>query len=195
MIRITAAQVTPAVRSLFRSDEMQARRCFAVLEGSDPTGKILVDNLLDPHWAVVQETYDHDLFLGGDMDSPTNAAAFAEVFAALRQEGDVLVGLPSDDPRLALFPADPYYDAWVLEFYDRPIGQGLEFNPAPVARGLRHPPSGPRLDLAHRMGPRGCRCSWRSGPMGKNLFGLCADARRRDPQRSHGGTACDGRLL
>ena len=122
MIRITPAQVTPAIRALFQTDEMQAVRCFAILEGSAPKGKIFVDNLTDPRWALVQEAYDNDLFLGGNVD----AAVFAGAFAALRQEGDVLTGMPYDDPRLTLFPPDPYYDNTVLEFYDRPIGQGLE---------------------------------------------------------------------
>jgi RimJ/RimL family protein N-acetyltransferase len=126
MIRITPAQVTPAVRALFRTDEMQAKRCFAVLEGSDPAGKILVDNLSDPCWGLVLESVDNDLFLGGNVDPAAIATAFAAEFAALRREGDVLTGLPPGDPRLALFPADPYYDGWVLEFYDRPTGQGLE---------------------------------------------------------------------
>ena len=122
MIRITPAQVTTAVRSLFLADEMQAKRCFAALEGSVPGGTILVDNLSDPHWALVQEAGDNCLFLGGHVD----ASAFVHVFAALREEGDVLIGMPPDDPRLAYFPPDPYYDNRVLEFYDRPIGQGLE---------------------------------------------------------------------
>jgi GNAT superfamily N-acetyltransferase len=122
MIRITPAQVNSAVRSLFRTDEMQSARCFAVLEGTVPFGKILVDNLLDPQWAVVQETGDNCLFLGGNIEP----SAFAEVFAELRQEGDVLIGMLPDDPRLAYFPPDPYYDACVLEFYDRPVGQGFE---------------------------------------------------------------------
>jgi GNAT superfamily N-acetyltransferase len=122
LVRITSAQVTTAIRSLFRTDEMQASRCFKVLEGTVPNGKILVDNLLDPHWALVQEAYDHCLFLGGNVD----ASAFTEAFAALRQEGDVLIGMPPDDPRLACFPPDAYYDNQVLEFYDRPAGQGLE---------------------------------------------------------------------
>lgn len=122
MIRITPTQVSSAVRSLFRTDEMQATRCFAVLEGSVPSGKILVDNPLDPHWALVQETGDNSLFLGGKID----ASAFSEVFAELRQEGDMLIGMLPDDPRLAFFPPDPNYDNCVLEFYDRPAGQGLE---------------------------------------------------------------------
>ncbi len=38
----------------------------------------------------------------------------------------MLIGMPPDDPRLAYFPPGAYYDNCVLEFYDRPIGQGLE---------------------------------------------------------------------
>ena len=122
MIPIMPAQVTPAVRSLFCTDEMQARRCFAVLEGSDPHGKILVDSLSNPRWGLVQESVDNHLFLGGEVD----VAAFENVFAELRREGDMLIGMFPDDPRLALFPPDAYYDACVLEFYDRPTGESLE---------------------------------------------------------------------
>ncbi len=42
MIRITSDQVTPAIRSLFRTDEMAATRCFTVLDGAMPSGKIIV---------------------------------------------------------------------------------------------------------------------------------------------------------
>ncbi len=122
MISISPAQVTPAVRALFSTGEMQAVRCFAVLEGSVPGGKILVDDLSSPAWGLVVEAVDNDLFLGGNVD----AAAFRDTFADLRRAGDVITGLPPEDPRLALFPADPYYDNTVLEFYDRPVGQGLE---------------------------------------------------------------------
>jgi hypothetical protein len=68
MIRIAPAQVTLAIRSLFRTDEMQAVRCFLVLKGLIPGRKILVDNLIDPHWAFVQEAGDDCLFLGGNVD-------------------------------------------------------------------------------------------------------------------------------
>jgi hypothetical protein len=122
MTPITPPQVTPAIRSLFCTDEMQAARCFNVLDGSVPNGKILVDDPIAPQWALVQEATDHCLFLGADVDPDE----FALAFAVLRQEGDVLIGMPYDDPRLGLFPADPYYDNCVLEFYDRPLGQGLE---------------------------------------------------------------------
>jgi hypothetical protein len=122
MIRITPGQVTGAVRLLFRDDEMQAARCLAVLDGVVSGGKIIVDALPDPRWGIVQEAVDNGLFLGGDVDVP----AFAALFAALRREGDVLIGMPPDDHRLAWFPPDAYYDNRVLEFYDRPVGEGLE---------------------------------------------------------------------
>lgn len=122
MFYITPAQVTPAIRSLFRTDEMGATRCFTVLEGSVPSGKILADDILNPNWGLVQEPVDNSLFIGGKADPST----FTKIFAELRREGDMLIGMPPGDPRLALFPPDPYYDNCVLEFYDRPIGQGLE---------------------------------------------------------------------
>jgi len=123
---VTPDQVTPVIRSLFSSDEPQARRCFAVLDGAAPQGKIIVDNPSDPNWAIVQEVVDNSIYLGGRIDAPTFSPAFAEVFAALRQEGDVLVGMWLDDPRLSLLPPDPAYDGRTLEFYNRPTGEGLE---------------------------------------------------------------------
>jgi RimJ/RimL family protein N-acetyltransferase len=122
MIRITSDIVTPAIRFLFHSDEMAASRCFAVLDGVINTGKIIVDNLVHPKWAIVQEPLDHDTFFGGAMDAST----FSQVFVALRQEGDVLVGMPPDDSRNAYLPPDPVYDGRVVEFYNRPFGEGLD---------------------------------------------------------------------
>lgn len=122
MKQIPADQVTPAIRALFRKDEPQARRCFAGLDGTVPIGKIIVDDPVDPNWAIVQEVADHSIYLGGQID----AAAFAQVFAALRQEGEVLVGMWPEDPRINLLPAGPSYDGRTLEFYDRPIGEGLD---------------------------------------------------------------------
>lgn len=121
MKQITAAEVTPAIRGLFRVDEPQARRCFAVLDGVPPAGMIIVEKFLTPKWAVVQEVVDHSIYLGGNIDAHT----LREVFAALRWEGDVLVGMWPDDPRIKLLPPDPAYDGWTLEFYDRSAGVNL----------------------------------------------------------------------
>jgi predicted GNAT family acetyltransferase len=122
MFQILSDKVTLANRSLFRNDEPQAPRCFAVLDGTTSTGKIIVDNLRDPKWGIVQEAGDNSIYLGGNI----NIETFAEVFAALRQEGDVLVGMWPNDPRLKLLPPNPVYNGRTLEFYDRPIGEGLD---------------------------------------------------------------------
>ncbi len=83
MIRITTAQVTPAIRALFRTDEMAATRCFTVLEGTAPGGKILVDDPHHPRWALVQEAgEDRCLFLGGAVDPVEFAGVFAELSIA-----------------------------------------------------------------------------------------------------------------
>jgi hypothetical protein len=65
MRQITSDRVTSALRSLFRTDEPQARRCFAVLDGIAPTGKIITDDPVDPAWGIVQEACDRSIYLGG----------------------------------------------------------------------------------------------------------------------------------
>lgn len=167
MLHITADQVTPSIRSLFRTDEPQARRCFAVLDGAPPAGKIIVDDLDHPTWAVVQEIVDRSLYLGGE----TDASAFGELFAGLRREGDVLVGLWPDDPRIGLLPPDPAYDGRTVEFYDRPVGEGLD-------RFLRQAPSECRIERIDRelvmrteWGPGDVRMLGSIDAWEKNCFG------------------------
>ena len=122
MIHITPHEVTPTLRALFRTDEPQAPRCFAVLDGIAHSGKILCDTPANPTWAVVQEPYDQTLFLGGNVTRPV----IAEIFDMLRREGNVLIGLWLDDPRQQVLPPDPDYDGRTLEFYDRPLGERLD---------------------------------------------------------------------
>jgi hypothetical protein len=43
MIQIASDNVTSALRLLFRTDEPQACRCFAVLDGIDHAGKIILE--------------------------------------------------------------------------------------------------------------------------------------------------------
>jgi len=49
MIPIASDKVTPALRSLFRTDEPQVRRCFAVLDGIAGAGKTSPMILPIPH--------------------------------------------------------------------------------------------------------------------------------------------------
>jgi RimJ/RimL family protein N-acetyltransferase len=121
MQRISPVQAAPAIRALFRTDEPQAPRCFSVLHDPANRGQIIVNDLNNLMWAVVQEPFDRSIFLGGDID----VATVADVFTVLRREGEVIAGMWLDDPRLALLPPNPNYDGRTLEFYDRPIGKGL----------------------------------------------------------------------
>jgi GNAT superfamily N-acetyltransferase len=154
---------------LFSTREPQARRCFAVLNGVPPAGKIIVDDLLHPQWAVIQEVYDNDLFLGGKIE----AAAFRSLFADLRKDGDVLVGMGLDDPRISLLPAGLSYDGRMLEFYDRPMGEGLEkyLSQVPVDCNLK------RIDreliLRTEWGPGDVEMSGGLDGWEKTHFGYC----------------------
>jgi RimJ/RimL family protein N-acetyltransferase len=122
MLEINANQVTPPLRALFRADEPQAPRCFAVLDGIANRGRILCDSPDNPVWAVVQEQFDGAIYWGGDIPVTT----LLTIIEILRIDGEVLVGLWPEDPRLDLLPPDPDYDGRTLEFYERPIGKGLE---------------------------------------------------------------------
>ena len=132
---ITLNGVTPSLRALLRSDEPQARRCFAVLDGVFEHGRILTDDAENPTWAIVQEPYDGSLYFGGRVQTHI----VTEAIAYLRQSGDVLIGLWLDDPRFALLPPHPDYDGRVLEFYDRPLGEELThlLDPLPADCELR----------------------------------------------------------
>ena len=70
MIEIDTSHVTLTFRSLFHTDEPQAKRCFAVLEGST-AGRMFTDDLVNPTWGVVQEGYDNCIYLGGTVDETT----------------------------------------------------------------------------------------------------------------------------
>jgi RimJ/RimL family protein N-acetyltransferase len=114
MIHIYAQHVTPALSALFNWHDMQAVRCFAVLAGC-MKGRIVTDDAAAPAWAAVWEQAEGTLFLAGAL----NRNCVAHLVASLRAEGDVLVGLLPDDPRITLLPSGEDYDGWTLEFFDR----------------------------------------------------------------------------
>lgn len=120
MIHINTHQVTPALTRLFNKDDMQAVRCFAVLAGR-MNGRIMTDDATAPTWAAVWERAEGTLFLAGALDRNF----VAHLITTLRKEGDVLVGLLPNDPRIALLPAGNDYDGWTLEFFDR---AGVDLN-------------------------------------------------------------------
>lgn len=141
MNNIDTHQVTPALAALFNSQDMQVVRCHAVLAGR-MKGSILADDAAAPAWAAVWEQAEGTLFLTGALERNR----VARLIASLRMEGDVLVGLLPDDPRIPLLPAGNDYDGWTLEFFDR-AGDLHDF--------VSHVPAGcelHRIDhaLAHR---------------------------------------------
>jgi RimJ/RimL family protein N-acetyltransferase len=169
MIQITPGNVTPALRSLFRTDEPQARRCFAVLDGITHAGKIIADDPANPSWGVVWEACDGVIYFGGQLDSAT----LAEVFVSLRKENDVLVGLWLDDPRQALLPSDSYYDGRTLEFYDRPLGRELDKYLGKVPEGCEIRRLDRDLVMRTEWGPDDVRFAGSIEAWEKTCFGYC----------------------
>lgn len=133
MQEIRPDQLPAHLRALFRTTDPLARRCFAVLDGSEPDGVILVDGANDTRWAAVMEPYDGVVFMAGRLD----ASMVADIFAHLRREGEVQAAMWLDDVRLDLLPPSPYDDVRMLEFTDRPIGQGLDEIVERVPPGLQ----------------------------------------------------------
>ncbi len=168
MQQLNTSQITPAFISLFRSDQPQASRCFAVLVNG-ARGKIFADDATKPTWGVVQEAYDHTIYLGGTMA----AATVTNVIQQLQQTGELVIGLWLDDPRLRLLPPATKYDHRVLEFYDRPIGKGLD-------AFLNHVPAGCEIrrmdrDLIMRSewGPADVQHAGGIEQWETNCFGYC----------------------
>lgn len=120
MIYIDPQNVTPALTALFNPQDMQAVRCLAVLAGR-MKGRIMANDATTPAWAAIWEQAEGALFLAGDL----NRYLIVRIVDLLRREGDVLVGLLPDDPRMALLPAGNDYDGWTLEFFDR---AGVDLN-------------------------------------------------------------------
>ena len=122
MIRqISLEAITEDFRGLFDAGEPVSLRCFAVLEGN-AAGRILTDDPANPAWGIVQEACFGSIYLGGALD----AALLGEIIGELRREGEVLIGLRNGDARWNLLSPEPDYQGTVLEFTERPVGEGLD---------------------------------------------------------------------
>lgn len=168
MIEIHPNQITPTFKALFRPDEPQARRCFTVLEGRMP-GQMLTDDSTNPTWGVVQEGYDNTLYLGGEVDAATVAKAIDQ----LRQSGDVAIGLWLDDARFDLLPPPSKYDHRVLEFYDRPIGEGLDVFLTSVPDGCEVRRMDRELIMRSEWGPGDVEYAGGLDQWEESCFGYC----------------------
>lgn len=169
MAFIAPEQTTSNLRALFRTDEPQACRCFAVLDGVAHSGKILCDDPVNPTWATVMEAMDNTLFLGGSVDRSIIAA----LFDVLRQGGDVLVGMWLDDPRLSLLPPNPAYDGRTLEFYDRPTGKELDQYLQPLPEGCQIQRLNRDLIMRTEWGPNDVAAWGGLEAWEQNCFGYC----------------------
>ena len=139
------SRVSSGLRSLFPLYMPIGLRCFAILNG-DAVGRILADDPVDPGCAVVQELGDGAIFMGGSLTAPL----LSEAIVTLRKEGDVVVGLWHDDPRLQLLPPSPDYDGLAIDFTNRPVGEGLsQFLPLPGGCRLQPIDDGLFHGLAH----------------------------------------------
>ncbi|MCB0187883.1 MAG: GNAT family N-acetyltransferase [Caldilineaceae bacterium] len=132
--QIQTNDVTTAYCALFRTDEPLPSRLPGVLTGMD-NGKIWTDDPINPTWAIVQELFDGCIYLGGKPESAT----IATIIADLRQERMALVPLWPDDPRVKLLPPDVDEESFSIDFYDRPLGEGLDryLNAVPVDCTIR----------------------------------------------------------
>jgi len=188
MIEINSDQVTPEIRSLFRKDDPQSPRCFRVLDGVIQSGKILTDSLEAPIWSVVREPYDNSLYFGGSIDSKI----VFTVIGRLRQEGDVLVGMWLDDPRLDLLPKDNDYDGRTLEFYDRPIGQGLSKYLGNLPGDCELLPLDKNLIMQTEWGPEDVRIAGSVEIWEKQYMGFCLMKGRQIAAEATAGPAASG---
>lgn len=109
MIRITSAQVTPAVRALFDPNAPAGLRCTAVLDGLT-RGQVLTDDPVNPTWGVVYEATYGTLYPGGAL----NASTLAQVVSDFRRQGEVLLGFWPEDAVANILPPDAYYDGWII---------------------------------------------------------------------------------
>ena len=153
MIAISSAQVTPALRALFSMTIPAYGRCFAVLDGRG-TGEIYTDDPANPTWGIVRESANGTIYLGGTLDTATVHQAIAR----LRHTGDVLIGLWDGDDWLTRLPPNPDYVGRTLEWWDRPVGQGLDVLIARLPDSLRS--DAMDADLFPRTDWYACTVAW-----------------------------------
>lgn len=111
MISITYEQVTPRLLSLFDLTKPTMLRAFNVLEGLN-RGHILVDDPLQPTWAVIRDAIYGTLYFGGQVD----ADLVASLVSHFRPIGEVGIGCWLDDPLNDMIPSNPEYDGHSLFF-------------------------------------------------------------------------------
>lgn len=122
MIQISLDRVDSNLRKLIEAADMPASlRRSAVLDGK-ALGQVFADDAQQPTWGIVREAMFGTLYLSGKPSQEVIQALITKY----RDENSALIGLWPHDPYLELLPPEPDYDGWVVEFFDRPIGEGLD---------------------------------------------------------------------
>ena len=121
MFTITHQDVTPAILDLFDLTRPTMPRAFNVLEGMN-RGQILVDDPIQPTYAVVREEIYGTLYFGGQV----NALQVTSLVQQFRRIGEVGIGCWLDDPLNELIPPAPDYDGRTLYFTERASQKALQ---------------------------------------------------------------------
>jgi len=137
---------------------------------------------------VAMEAGFRSIYLGGSPDAQT----LTTLVAGLAREGEVLLGLPHGDGRFGLFAPMPDYLGKVLEFTNRPPGEGLE-------PWLGRPPADCRIrrvdrDLFGRCLERDLLSGIYGGPEQAlaRSFGFCLLRGEQILSEAHAGPAAQG---
>jgi hypothetical protein len=135
MLFIQAAEITPALTTLFDLNEPTIPRAWNVLEGS-VRGRIMADDATHPSWAAVQDAVFGTLYCGGRVTHDV----LASIVECFRQIGDVGIGCWPDSELNSMLPPDPDYDGRTLYFTERsdvPLAPPIARLPADYRLAIR----------------------------------------------------------
>jgi GNAT superfamily N-acetyltransferase len=121
MFQLPGRVLNPAIKALFDLNQPAALRCMGVLDGELP-GRVFTDNPEHPTWVVMQEQVFGTLYLGGEPDATTVHGLIDD----LRADGEVMIGFWLDDSHTSTLLPQPEYEGSVLDYNDRPRGEGLD---------------------------------------------------------------------
>ena len=114
MRTISTYELTPAITALFDVTKPTMLRAFNVLEGKT-RGQILIDDDVQPRWAIIRDSIYGTLYLGGQF----TPALLATLVAHFREQGGVGISCWRDDPINSMLPPHPEYEGSALYFSHR----------------------------------------------------------------------------
>lgn len=145
MIPVAPDQISSPLRALFAGCDLPAGvRCRGVLEGYNP-GVIYTDDPARPAWAILRENTFGTLYPVGAVNKSILTMLVQEW-----QQSEVYIGLWPDDPLRAAVPDAPQYEGVVIDYSDRPLGEGLDNFLSAVPEGCEIRPMDADL---HRQSP------------------------------------------